>query len=334
MSGYTPLFRSLTTGSLYGCWPDIGVFPVLLALADKNGVVDIALPPLAGILGLPLEELAACMRRLCEPDPSSRSRAEDGRRLVLLDPEHRDWGWRIVNHSLYREKSRKSAYDAERTASGRDADRKRQERQQSRDVPTSPAKSRSQTHTHTKTQTEEQEGEARASARPARGCRLPDDWELTPERRKVPIAEGVDPERTFAKFMDYWRSASGPKARKLDWDAAWRNWCREEGDRYRAQKRPFGKAAGPSPEAAEQAALQQLVERRDSVAYLRGFRAPIAGETSDQYRAAQEAEFKRLERQHVESARPVANLGTQSVERTRPIASLVTQIAAAKKVSA
>lgn len=64
-----------------------------------------------------------------------------------------------------------------------------------------------------------------------RASRFPDDFSLTDERREVAQTENVDPERTFAKFSDYWRAASGAKARKLDWDATWRNWCRTEGDR-------------------------------------------------------------------------------------------------------
>ncbi len=142
MSGYTPVFASVATGSLYGQWPDIGVFLLSLALADKHGVVDVAFPVLAGILGLPVEDVKACMRRLCEPDPASRSRTEEGRRLVLLDPDARDWGWRIVNHALYREKARKAAYDARRTESGEDAERKRKGRRKTRAVPTRPDASR------------------------------------------------------------------------------------------------------------------------------------------------------------------------------------------------
>lgn len=63
--------------------------------------------------------------------------------------------------------------------------------------------------------------------------RIPDDFELTDARRQIAEAERVEPERTFAKFADYWRAASGAKARKLDWDATWRNWCRTEADRSR-----------------------------------------------------------------------------------------------------
>lgn len=72
------------------------------------------------------------------------------------------------------------------------------------------------------------------SARPGserRASRIPDDFALTTERRAVATAERIDPERTFAKFRDYWRAKSGSGATKLDWDATWRNWCRSEGDR-------------------------------------------------------------------------------------------------------
>jgi hypothetical protein len=65
----------------------------------------------------------------------------------------------------------------------------------------------------------------------ARAKRLPDDWGLTKERRAIAESERIDPDRTFAKFTDYWRAASGQNARKRDWDAAWRNWCRTEADR-------------------------------------------------------------------------------------------------------
>jgi uncharacterized protein YdaU (DUF1376 family) len=67
--------------------------------------------------------------------------------------------------------------------------------------------------------------------REARATRLPSDWSLTPERRAIAETEHLDPERTFSKFSNYWRSASGAKARKVDWEATWRNWCMSETDR-------------------------------------------------------------------------------------------------------
>jgi len=65
----------------------------------------------------------------------------------------------------------------------------------------------------------------------ATATRIPEDFELTGPRMDIAVAEGVDPVRTIAKFIDYWKAASGAKAKKLDWDATWRNWCRSEADR-------------------------------------------------------------------------------------------------------
>jgi hypothetical protein len=129
--GYIPLFSSLTTGTLCGRWPDVGLWPIVLSLSDRHGVVDVTPMYLASVTGLPIPDVVACMRRFCEADPYSRTDIENGSRLVLID-QHRDWGWRIVNHGKYREKARKAAYDIERTASGADAERKRTSRENQR----------------------------------------------------------------------------------------------------------------------------------------------------------------------------------------------------------
>ena len=73
------------------------------------------------------------------------------------------------------------------------------------------------------------EREARAP-RSALATRLPTDFGLTPERRAIAEIEKSDPDREFATFTDHWRSASGANARKHDWDATWRNWCRRAAD--------------------------------------------------------------------------------------------------------
>lgn len=73
------------------------------------------------------------------------------------------------------------------------------------------------------------EGES-APKRAPTAKRLPDDFQLTPERQATARAEAVNPEREFARFCDHWRAASGSNARKHDWDAAWRNWCRRAAD--------------------------------------------------------------------------------------------------------
>jgi hypothetical protein len=128
--GYVPLFDNLTKGTLHGRWPDIGLWPVVLTLADRFGVVDVTPEYISSVTGLDLFDVVACMDRFCEPDPRSRtSSSEDqGRRLELVDP-NRNWGWRVVNHAHYREKARLLSKNAAQTASGLDAERKRKARE-------------------------------------------------------------------------------------------------------------------------------------------------------------------------------------------------------------
>lgn len=142
VSGYVPLFDSLTKGTLCGRWPDIGLWPIVLSLSDKFGNVDVTCSYLAGVTGLPIDDVKACMARFCEPDPESRSKDHGGARLVLLD-EHREWGWSIVNHAAYREKARLTAKAAREVSEGTNRARMADRR--------SPPPTPSQTHTQTQT---------------------------------------------------------------------------------------------------------------------------------------------------------------------------------------
>lgn len=55
----------------------------------------------------------------------------------------------------------------------------------------------------------------------ARGSRLPDDW--------LPDCDYDLP--TLEYFRDYWKAVPGQKGIKLDWQATWRNWVRNERNR-------------------------------------------------------------------------------------------------------
>lgn len=65
-----------------------------------------------------------------------------------------------------------------------------------------------------------------------RGTRLPADFTVTAEmvawaRQNVPHVDGrLETDR----FTDYWISATGRSATKLDWPATWRNWMRRAAD--------------------------------------------------------------------------------------------------------
>ena len=128
MSGYTPLFASITTGTLCGRWPDIWLWPIVLSLANRYGTVDLTPDYLARVTGLSVEEVTACVRRFCEPDPHSRSGAENGARLTLIESGRREWGWVVVNHVKYREKARLIGKARRELESGMNASRMRDRR--------------------------------------------------------------------------------------------------------------------------------------------------------------------------------------------------------------
>jgi len=68
---------------------------------------------------------------------------------------------------------------------------------------------------------------ARAPARAPRASPKtpwPEDFTLTEERRQVALKCGLDPAWEWNKFRDHARAHD---ARYANWDAAWRNWCRQ-----------------------------------------------------------------------------------------------------------
>lgn len=130
MAGYTPVFDSVFKGSLYGKWPDTAAWVCMLALADARGEIDITPEAIAGMTGMPLADLLSCIKRFCEPDPRSRSQAEQGRKLVPIDP-NRDWGWRVVNIQLYRDR----ASGRDQVRDGRNAEKVRRYKERHRQTP-------------------------------------------------------------------------------------------------------------------------------------------------------------------------------------------------------
>lgn len=84
----------------------------------------------------------------------------------------------------------------------------------------------------------------RKSSRGARGSRLPEGFEVTPEmvewaRVHAPHANG---RLETEQFRDYWNAKAGREAVKLDWVATWRTWMRKaEQQAGRPSSRPNGK---------------------------------------------------------------------------------------------
>lgn len=120
---YAKVFRSLWDGTLAESWEGWSLLVFLMAHADPDGFVDMTPASIARRSGIPLEAVERALELLEQPDPMSRSAAEDGRRLVRVNPG-RPWGWRIVNYRSYRgvvdaETQREQARERQRARRGR-----------------------------------------------------------------------------------------------------------------------------------------------------------------------------------------------------------------------
>lgn len=98
MNGYTKLFQSIVTSSI---WTEDDrtriVWVTLLALADKHGEIQAAIPGLARLAGVSIDDCQKAIDRFMGPDPHSRTSDFEGRRLEKIDG-----GWALLNHAKYR----------------------------------------------------------------------------------------------------------------------------------------------------------------------------------------------------------------------------------------
>lgn len=96
------------------------------------------------------------------------------------------------------------------------------------------------------------------------GTRLAADWTLPADWMTWAKAErpDLDIAAVSEQFADHWHAKPGKDGRKLDWQATWRNWVRNERARPATTPSPpsavpRGKPAGPS-ETPLEAALQRI----------------------------------------------------------------------------
>lgn len=94
---YTKLFSSITESTVWGeSYSTRIVWVTMLAMADARGNVYGAVPGLARRANVTLEETEKALAAFLAPDPYSRTRDEDGRRIECIDG-----GWRLINHAKY-----------------------------------------------------------------------------------------------------------------------------------------------------------------------------------------------------------------------------------------
>jgi hypothetical protein len=100
-----------------------------IVLSDSNGRLDMHIAALASTIKWDEPRAVAAIAKLMEPDPESRTKDFEGRRLIPLDAE-RSWGWIVVNKKLYRDSTpeqRQKQQNAERQRRFRENQKKARE---------------------------------------------------------------------------------------------------------------------------------------------------------------------------------------------------------------
>ena len=119
---YTKLFSSITESTVWGePYGTRLVWIAFLAKCNKHGEVYAAVPGVARMANVTLEEADAAITALLSPDKWSRTPDNEGRRIEAIDG-----GWRILNHSKF---------DAIRGAEERAAYKRRWDRENRGDRP-------------------------------------------------------------------------------------------------------------------------------------------------------------------------------------------------------
>jgi len=123
---YVKLWASIVDSSVWK-EPDRHriVWVTMLTMADKNGFVGASVDGLARRANVPEEDVESALKAFLSPDPRSRNREHDGRRIQEVPR-----GWHILNHGYFRDLQAKEEMRAY------ERDRKRGQR--SKDVPDSP----------------------------------------------------------------------------------------------------------------------------------------------------------------------------------------------------
>jgi len=214
-NSFTKLFNSIITSSIWSEDDKTRIMWItMLASADANGYVTGSIPGMAAIARMSLQDAEQSIKALCSPDPYSRSKEHEGRRLIEADG-----GWLIVNYAKYREHR-----DPEkRRVQNREAKRRQRAKQKS----SQPNVSQSQP------MSAQAEAEAEADKKNKRICAHSKFSKPSIDEVEL-YAKGIGYDTLNSQsFIDYYTSNGwrvGRNAMK-DWKAAVRNWrTRERND--------------------------------------------------------------------------------------------------------
>jgi hypothetical protein len=221
MGGFTKLFSDIVLSSI---WSEDDktriVWITLLATSNADGFVSASLPGLATAARVTIEECEAALAKLASPDPHSRTKDHEGRRIETVDG-----GWLILNYRLYRDRTS----DDPNAIAVRERMRRYRERKAAEALPPAPPSGK------------EQNAEERSRGRSRVTLR---NVTVTPTLEEVLVyaSEIHLPDSEARKHFDHY-TANGWRINKnpvKDWKATLRNWQR----RYNEGEYKTGTRAG------------------------------------------------------------------------------------------
>ena len=96
--GYTKLFGTLISSSVWTLPDPVRItWITMLALADKDGIVQASIPGLAQISKVSLQDCQNAVDLFSQADQWSRNKDYDGRRIEAVDG-----GWKILSYGRYK----------------------------------------------------------------------------------------------------------------------------------------------------------------------------------------------------------------------------------------
>lgn len=98
--GFTKIFESLLDSTVWQESKETRlVWITMLLMKNKCHVVEASVPGLAKRAGVTVMECEEALRRFLEPDPYSRTKDHEGRRIELVEG-----GWKVLNGEIYKQK--------------------------------------------------------------------------------------------------------------------------------------------------------------------------------------------------------------------------------------
>lgn len=110
---YGKFFASTFTGSMLGSGPTVFAVWGYVIANTVGSQVELNPALLSHVIGASVEEIEAALAALCAPDPKSRSKVEEGRRLV----REGEYAYRVPNYEAYhavRNEEDRRAYNREK----------------------------------------------------------------------------------------------------------------------------------------------------------------------------------------------------------------------------